>query len=948
MPAVLTHKTIMLLTRERLARIRDGLRNKINLGVDVTDLEYRVWHLADQAHRLMSEHAGPEAPAISYPTDGSIYLSPLGKGVSRFSVMGSMGPDIPAFSSFFSRGQAWVFDTVHKGNPDSHRELVVAKTHTFVLELWQAVGRAVADGSATADEAKKLAGYMLGHLCHVAADVISHPFINDLEWHNGYRTRHKFSHSGGEGSIDARVAHQVLLRESTREGQDWDVWWPTLDEVPRAFFPAYVDALERVYGAQSARPVGFGPFETAFREHQPPSLTVDFLRDGYKFYRTGVVGMGYGWGYWRWFFFLTPMMLPALAIAPLLVALPNSRQFIERELEDVDERGWFELLMMPAALGIIPMGFYGIWLAAITTKGVGALHGVGLAGFGVSFILALVFLITLGDAPDTWTRWLALLAPVGLFGAAMATKGMVDLASGDKPRMALDLIYALPFLFALVALLLVLLLVSTFRELGEGGGTGGFIALVCVMSIGVLLGWILLPWTVRDARIPEHPESFPADRKHFVRLFDDSTLFTLPGGDAATLDKLHYPSGRRPLLKLWWEGPGNLFIRSEQSRLDFSFTGTGEPARTLEAPIVPMSVREYAQYLNQTFEGPGGERNKLKATLVFPEDADLDYELPPGATFSEELGAGDESEEGLPESVTAWYPVGTTADDTKYVLHHADKAYQAVRFGTRGAVGSPAPEDDAVGGPGKIVSSGTSVHGAGFDYFFEPGDQLESEGQLRIVTDIVSDTLLHVDRAFDPPISAKRYSRVGPREEPRDGYTYVTDPRMPPGVLGGESIMDLAADLGALLCMGMTPHLLTEAERLIPELAGRAPRGGGAAVAPGVSKVYQVFRNWSLDRRRVNEWRMLVMGGARSEKGGNVASYDAAMPQPRDPDWVAPRSADGEPFSNAQGWVPVLRQWLERTTVRACAAPARPGEPTTEELGKALAYLLDLPAPLTL
>ena len=49
-------------------------------------------------------------------------------------------------------------------------------------------------------------------------------------------------------------------------------------------------------------------------------------------------------------------------------------------------------------------------------------------------------------------------------------------------------------------------------------------------------------------------------------------------------------------------------------------------------------------------------------------------------------------------------------------------------------------------------------------------------------------------------------------------------------------------------------------------------------------KVYQVFRNWNLDRRRVNEWRMLVAGGAVSEKDGHPEKWDPAMLKPPDPD----------------------------------------------------------------
>lgn len=950
MPAVLTHKTIMLLARERLARMRDTLRHKLDTSATVTDLEYRLWYLADRAHTLMSENAGA-TPAIQYPTDANLYPTPLGQGVSRFSVMGSMGPDIPAFAALFAKGQGWVFDTVHKGNPDSHRELVVAKTTTFALELWAQVRRAVSEGRATEDQARMLAGYVLGHLCHVAADVISHPYINDLEWHQGYATRGKFSHEGGEGSIDARVARQVLLRGGTREGQDWDVWWPTVDEVPGAFYPAYVDALERVYRAQTSRPVGFGKFEAEFLEHQPPALSVDFLRDGYGFYRNAVLSMGYGWGAWRWFFFLTPVMLPLMGMVPLMVALPHAKQFLERTLDDVDERGWSELLTFPMTLALVPTAFYGIWLSALTTKGVEGLHAAGLGTTGLSAILALTFFVTLGMNPPWWVRWLILFAPWALATAVFTVKGLVDMGTGNKPRGALGLIYGMPFIFMVIAFVLFVLVLGPLRLIGPDFGVGVFVVLALLVAGLLIWRWIVAAPALRDARIPEQPEPFPADRPHFVRLFDDSTLWSLPGTGPAPLDQLHYPSGSRPLLKLWWEGTGDLYVRSEQSRLDFSFTGIGEPVRTVQAPVAPMSAREYAEFLNQVFEGPGGERNKLKAALVYATDGERDYPLPPGATFQEDRPRQRIS---VPLPTDVWHKLGTSAASTTYVLRHSDKPYQSVRFGLKGPVDAPAPEDDGATGPGEVTTNGTVVTGfvTGFDFFFDEGDQIEVEGQVRTVTRVVSETELRVDNAFNPAITSRKpYARVGPRLERGDGYMYVTDARVPPGVVGGGTIMDLAADLGALLCLGMTPHLLSDADRRVPELQGKQAAGTGAAVDPGVSKVYQVFRNWSLDRRRMNEWRMLVAGGARSEKGGNPAAYDPALPQPKDPDWVQPRAPAGEPVLNAQGWVPVLRQWLERAgrnTSMVDPGVSAPGNPSAQNLSQALAYLLDLPEPVLL
>jgi hypothetical protein len=367
MPAVLTHKTIMLLARERLADIRDVLTCKtVAAGATVSDLEHRMLYLATKAYDLMSDHeAGP--PDIDFPI-GTVYPTPLGKGVSRFAVMGSMGPDITGFSALLAPGNSWVFDTVHKGNPDQNREPVVARTTDFALEFWRQVSTAIDSraGAANADKQKaqaQMRAYVMGHLCHIVGDVISHPFINDIEWHLGVGSHDKFSHAAGEGSLDAKVARQLLLRPGTREGQAWAVWWPILDTVPAEFFTAYDAALEQIYTARTRQPTGFGAFEAEFAKLSPPTLNSSFVRDGYRVYRNAILPMGYGWGYWHWWAFLMPIALPLMALLPLSLALPKGSDFLHQRLSQVQgDRPFSEVLTLPLALGSIIPVFYGIWI----------------------------------------------------------------------------------------------------------------------------------------------------------------------------------------------------------------------------------------------------------------------------------------------------------------------------------------------------------------------------------------------------------------------------------------------------------------------------------------------------------------------------------------------------------------------------------------------------------
>jgi hypothetical protein len=1044
-PAVLTHKTIMLLARERLAAIRSALNAKLAGAGPKSDLEHRVAFLADQAHQMMSDTILNER-GVLFPS-GADYPTPLGDGVSPFAVMGSMGPDITAFSALFARGQGWVFDTIHKGNPDHNREPVVAGTTDFALEFWNKVNAHAAANEASAADVRQMRAYVMGHLCHIAGDVLSHPFINDLEWHLGNRGRDKMSHPGGEGSIDARVAQKLLLRRSTREGQDWDKWWPTSGEVPEVFFKSYAEALESLYQANSTtlRPKGFGLFEERFAERAPETASVDFIKDGYHVYRHGIVSIGYGFGWGSWFGMLAPLVIPMSAVIGLAGALPHSREFFTKPWFQVGERGWFELFTLPLAVGVLVPVVYGTWLASITSRGVKGITGAGLAFGWAGLIPAVTFFVTsaMDDVP-WWARWFFLFAPLFVPTFVFACMGLADRKKAKKEhndgdRMAaLELIYGVPwFCWAIVVAgiigitMLGGLIPDLIAAIWGFDSTAEAVVAVTFFVVGMLLLtvlmiilWVMAPKEMRDAKIPEFADPFPVDRPHFVRLFDDSTLFHDPALGAPTSRELFYPSADRSLLKLWWSGAGDLYVRSEQRILAFSTTGTGAPSQRVPMPVQPMTVADLSAFLQAAVPG-------LHADVVYTGDSDKEGFLPTGATFAEdEDESGKQTDaHGIPAAAFAWKKLEKAAEDAKYVLRHADKPLQAVRFGQRGTVDQGSPQDEFSAGPGKVTANATTITGTDtvFTFHFDPGDQIIVGLQIRVVTQVTSDTQLVISAPFSPAVSSPSdYSRLGPTDdmapcpgqvtakkketkvtgtgtqfssfftpgdlilmgtlacevtqvtsdtellvadkfkadvaatdharvalgrERREGFPYVSTPAGSQSP-GGGAVMDFAADFAALLCMGMAPHLMPATDRHVPTLSGKKAAVGNAAIDDSVGKVYQVFRNWSLDRRRLNEWRMIVSGGARSEKA-TADEYDATMTQPRPPaeDWKPTNVVQaGEPVSRTQGWVPVLRQWMARVVAGdATSAAAGPnGAPSNLALSQAMSFLLDLKPPTRL
>jgi hypothetical protein len=799
-----------------------------------------------------------------------------------------MGPDIMAFSAILQPGQQWPFDTVHKGTPDADREPLMAGTSDLALEIWaQARDRLSGD-----QDREKMRAYVLGHLCHIAGDVISHPFINDIEWHDGTETREKLEHADGEGSHDAMTAQRVFMRDGTRGGEAWGKWWPELDGVPPAFFQAYEQALENIYKARSQRPRGLGEFERKLAELDPPGLDVSFVEDGYRFYRNAIIDIGYGFGFVKWLGMLAPLFLPAMAIPFLIYKLPRGSQLFihpDNPADEDSDRKWFEVLSLPLYAGAIDALFYGIFVACLTTKGV---KKRSIAGIVIS---GLVSLATIGYAVEVHergmskeTRWPLLFVIPLVIAVTFLIIGSADAASDKGRRSAVSFIHALPF----VQLFVFLFALVFFFQLGQfemrrDDPMTWILLIFWTLVCGIL--WVVASFKVRDAKIPEHPDTFAAQKRHAVRLFDDASHYRDRNPPAGRQDRF-FPSGRRPIMRLWWTGTGTMAVRSDRYGLVFKLESGGTTSeQELPAPIAPMRPAEYLGFLAENVQDRDGSTGKLQGSMTFPDDED-DYELPPGATFAAH-GDTEKTQAKRREESAKFKELGRNAD-SDFVLYHAPKPMRAIRFVPSGPMDNP----------------------------FDLG-----EG------DLVS-------------------------REAENGYLYPHDQ------LAGrssETVMSYAADVAAFLCLGGASHMDRNA---------RSPRQPGDPASPddAIEPVYQVFRNWSLDRRRVNEWKMLVAGGALSEKPNGPATYDAAMLHgsfgPSDPaawrhqmnDTTAAGSEaaalEGEEIMRKEGWVQLLRKWLEleRQPDQDLIDPnARlfPDWPTNQQLSRGLAYLLDLPEP---
>jgi hypothetical protein len=887
MPAVVTHTAIMLLARERLKDLSAVLNARIAAtpaNQKPLVLERRLLDLCNQA--IAAFAAPPLAP------ETLLGGAAFGAGVSKLAVMGAMGPDIPAFSNVLQPGQAWLFDTIHKATPDSDREHVIAHTTDLALDIWSKalplVRAEVAAGSRDAVLAR-IRAYVLGHLCHLAGDIVSHPFIADLEWHLGTDAQSKLSHADGEASHDAASAQRIFGRSGLREGPDWGGAWPDPQEVPPQLFAGYTAALEAILKAKSDRPKGFAEFEAALQSLAPPALDDGFLRDGYATLKGGIIPNIYDRGAAGWALALTPLMLPAIALPFLTLVLPGLR-FLSLDRNDADtERQVFEMLahaLYPASLsGVI----YQALFMSVTMRGETPRMIASLVQCVINLLLAVLFYVESGRKawpPEArWTLLFALPLVLNLIFFALAMADFRRRTDGSKRHTRRGATTLLPALFSLgffvvwAAFLLVfvsfLAITAAISGLADLAGDGFnpvtpafWIAAVAWFVLG-MVGWVLLSRKLRDIAIPEVPDTVAAQRRHAVRLFDEETLFADPVGS----NPLAYPSGRRALARLFWTGEGTMSLRSDRFGLVFRLhhNGADRPEQAVPAPVAPMRLGEYLAFLSARILDHAGATGQLQVRALHPDE---EYELPPGAVFA---AHGDDAgtEADVNDGAARFIALGSADDEDAYVLRHAPKVWQSVRFGPLGPIGR---------------------------------GLVEREGQQAAV-------------------------------ETANGYLYVHDRTAAAarGRIDSDTMMSFAGDLGALLCLGAMPHL------------------GGAAD----ERIFQVFRNWNLDRRRVNEWRMLIAGRAWSEKDA-PDRYDAAMPRgahgPADPAaWRAPIGAaaagEAEATALSLGWVPAFRKWLDvmRTPAQDpnAATSFRPDDPSNQALSRAVAWLFDLPEPAT-
>ena len=838
-----------ILAHKRLSDLAESLEHKAGGGtydvglamgtrpVVVRDTELRVLGLARAA---LAQVGGGERVALSS-------ASRLGPGPGRFAVLGTAAYDLPAYGGLVSgTDHSWVGTVLRSGSPDPNRAHVLVPSGRLALS--------VAERAAAAGVDPKISrAFAHGMLDAVATGTLASPVLHGL-----HARRSTTDWRAGDPRLERAAAEHRALALFGRDGaRQWTGFWPGARQVPPELLTAYLAALQEVHAFGGGRAPGFPSFDQALPSSTLP--TADDLRTGYGLLRLDLALSA--WSGFSWWAFVLPLWVAPSVGLILARELPGAQSFF-REGE-LDSGAVTEVLSLATGIASVPPFVWSmlLWGAIPDRTGIfveSLLLFLARAGLTIGWAAGV------NDRPGADTRLALLLSMLGLDAYALV-RMIVDFAGHRPVDGFVHLLQTLPSMSG--ALTLGLAGVAKGMDIRSDGGFWAYwavtTAVMLLSGIGVaasltgssLRGLLLGGGAGLRAADAASGLGDPAvaDPAAAALTFDDSALWADGNPDRPALTDLRYPSGMRPLLKIWWTGAGAVTIVPDGHQIVLR---AGGPPITVPMPRTPPTAAALAAALEAALPG-------LRTQVV---DATVAPALPWPSTFADP-GDGQPTRSGHDAHVGDRTILGTDLASA-YVLRHTP----------RSELGSP------LGVTGAAVPAAASA----------------------------------------VPLVPQR--GLGDLEQTAVGA---------------------AADLAVLLHLGAAPWL---------DVVPAAPRPAPAAAPANLGKAYEVFRHWNLDHRRVNEWRMLVGGGAESEKAGAPAAADPGMLAGRPAPSAA--AAAGEPIATALGWVPLWRAWTRVAgdltadgdaavtmpyTPTARRADGSTFRPTNAELTAGVRFLLDLP-----
>ena len=654
--------TTALLAFVRLSDVVDQLQRKVHASrvapgfggfqrsVAVHPVERRVLAMAIAARDAM--RAGPTA---------QVPRELPGSGIGSYALLGALGFELPGFTSVLAPGGGWVADLMRRGTPDPDKSLVAVPAAEFPL----AVGRlGVNTATASAATKQRITAFSTGMLAAAAAGVTVGPQLADLLTIDTNRDWHRHSPSSGAAVLERHLRRRFLGGDDTPS--TLAKWLPAASDVPVELWDSYVKALDEVYHLSGQRPLGFPAFEEGFDAGDP--ITATRLRNAYGLVLDDLRTSSWPWT--AWWGLLAPILLaPSVAMLIARTELPHGRAFFERDGR-VTERSVFELLTLAMGLGSLAPFLYSMILWGAVDE-----HTTTFATALIMFLVRAGLVVGgLGTSGQTDqsepTRWLGIFAPL----AALDVGAAIAAAIAGSRRPGVSTVFGLQTIPLLTGLA-TLGVSGLFKATGVSDGWPFWLAW-SVETAGVLFG-VGIPiaialangggwrsWFMRsDRRFPllssvAATGLLPAEPTATARVFDPSTLWADPATVDADLSTYAYPSGLRPLAKVWWEGNGTLEIQHDADRVVLRHSGFTTPLR------LPVGTTG-ASFVSQIGTALAG----VKA--VQPKAGGLDPALPWPHTLADPGDAGPAIDAAVASQ--RFTPVGSSTKQA-LVLRHAPRA----------------------------------------------------------------------------------------------------------------------------------------------------------------------------------------------------------------------------------------------------------------------------------
>jgi hypothetical protein len=667
---LLVSMSTTLLAHRRLTAISKDLTDKVTTAPanKVHPVERRVAAMVKAA--LTTMEAG-DKPRVDENLPGA--------KVSTYALLGSLGFELPAYASAFLAGGGWVAENLRRGTGDPHLSRVAVPASELPLKL-AGLGKSVTDAKAKT----AIGAFSTGLLASAASGAVLSPQLADLlaqdtnaDWHPGRRSR-------GSAALEHHLRQHVLGGASGVTSVA--SWLPLSAEVPPGLWEQYVKAIEQTYGLPGQRPHGFGSFEADFDE-------------GYWINARRIAG-GYGilledaragsWSAPAWWGLLTPILIaPSLSLIAAR-ALPHSKAFFEGG--ELTERSVFELLAVSMGFGALAPFVYSMLMwskvedhtEAFATALLMFLARGGLVGAALG---------TSGDeGQGAAVRWAGMFPPLVGADVYAGLRAALDNERhpGNSTVFALQTLPAITGLttFGLAGLARAIGGGDTERDetkddvafwlitLGAGAAFLTALGIPVAMALSKGGGW--QSWFMRDTSgLPllsavAHAGVEPLTPTAAARVYENSSLWPAPTA-SVTVDQQNYPPGTRPLVRVWWNGNGELKMKYGDSTLRLRHDG-GETVVDLTDPT---NATNLVTQIEAALPG-------LKAEVIGEDTPALNLPRPKGLA-----DAGDEAAHEAAEALRTAFVRVPTRKGNALILRQSPRVKHSATAGR--ALGAAAP-----------------------------------------------------------------------------------------------------------------------------------------------------------------------------------------------------------------------------------------------------------------